>query len=461
MAPTAVILAAGQGKRMRSDLAKVLHPLAGRPMIHYVIDAVAAAGAERIVVVIGHQGDRVRAALANRNENIVFAEQAKQQGTGHAVMAAEQKLSGAATVLVVPGDAPLLDAATLSEMLTVHQRDGAAATILTAVVPDPTGYGRIVRDDDGVIRRVVEHADATGVERQIQEINTCVGVLDKAQMLKALRRIQPANQQAEYYLWDIIPLMLADGGRVTSVRAADPTATLGINDRVALADAEAFVRRQILERCMRDGVSIVDPTSTYIDADVEIGRDTVIAPMTVLAGGTKIGARCHIGPGAQIYGSQIGDECVIGTSVLESCQVADEVTIGPFNHLRPGTILATGVRVGNFAELKNAAVGPGSKVPHHSYIGDAELGAGVNIGAGVVTVNYDGRDKHQTHIEDGAFVGCNVNLVAPVRLGPGSYVAAGSTVDNDVPPEALAIARVRQTNKEGWAQRRREADQHS
>ncbi|MFO7245665.1 MAG: bifunctional UDP-N-acetylglucosamine diphosphorylase/glucosamine-1-phosphate N-acetyltransferase GlmU [Thermaerobacter sp.] len=451
MRTVAVILAAGQGTRMRSDLPKVLHPLAGRPMVRYVLEAVRGAGVDRVVAVVGHQADRVAQALGDDARCVV---QEPQLGTGHAVQCAEAEAAGFDRVLVVPGDTPLLTAGTLASLLERHARSGAAAVLLTAVVDDPTGYGRVIRDAAGMVQRIVEEADAGPEERAVREINAGVAVFDGPALFAALRGITAANRQNEYYLWDVLPLLMAAGGAVEAVAAADPDEIMGVNDRVALAEAEAVVRRRIARHWMRQGVTLVDPATTYIGADVEIGPDTVIEPLTVLAGRTVVGRSCRIGPGAQIYHSRIGDGCTVGPSVIEESRLGDGVTVGPFNHLRPGTVLEDGARVGNFAELKNTRVGPGSKVPHHSYLGDAEIGRGVNIGAGAVTVNYDGRAKHPTRIEDGAFIGCNVNLVAPVTVGRRGYVAAGSTIHRDVPPEALAIARNRQENKEGWVRRR-------
>jgi len=451
MTTVAVILAAGQGTRMRSDLPKVLHPLAGRPMIRHVLEAVRAAGVDRIVAVVGHQAERVAGAV---DEDVRCVLQESQQGTGHALLCAEDEASGFERVLVVPGDVPLLTAGTLSALLRHQAERQAAAVLLTAVVDDPAGYGRVVRDAAGRVERIVEEADAGPAERGIREVNAAVAVFAGPALWPALRRVTADNRQGEYYLWDVLPVLQAGGHAVDAVPAGDVDEAMGVNDRVALARAEAVLRRRIGEHWMRRGVTLVDPATSYIGADVEIGPDTVIEPLTVLAGRTRIGAGCRIGPGAQLYDSEVGDGSIVGPSVIEDSRLGRGVRVGPFNHLRPGTILEDGARVGNFAELKNTRVGTGSKVPHHSYLGDATLGRDVNIGAGTVTVNYDGRAKHPTRVEDGAFIGCNVNLIAPVTVGRRGYVAAGSTVNRDVPPESLAIARSRQENKEGWVRRR-------
>ncbi|QIA26169.1 bifunctional UDP-N-acetylglucosamine diphosphorylase/glucosamine-1-phosphate N-acetyltransferase GlmU [Thermaerobacter sp. PB12/4term] len=449
----AVILAAGLGKRMRSNRAKVLHPVAGRPMVEHVVRAAEGAGAGRVVVVVGHQGEQVQALLGDR---VVYAWQHQPLGTGHAVLQAEAAVAGAQDVLVLYGDTPLLEADLLRQLIDAHRRSGAAATLLTAQLDDPTGYGRIVRDEAGRVVRIVEEADATPPQRAIREVNTGMACFRREPLFDSLRRLTPANAQGEYYLVDVVALLHQQGLAVHTVTAPDPRQVEGVNDREALARAEAILRDRIRKRWMAAGVTLIDPASAWIDDDVEIGRDTVIFPNTVVAAGSRIGEGCRLGPGAHITGSVLGNQVQVWYSVVEDSQLGDGCRVGPFSHLRPGCRLAPGVHIGNFAELKNAEVGPGSKVNHHSYLGDAQVGAGVNIGAGTVTVNYDGFRKHRTIIEDEAFIGCNANLVAPVRVGQGAYVAAGSTINQDVPPGALAIARERQVNKEGWAARWRQ-----
>lgn len=456
MSITALILAAGKGTRMKSSLPKVLHPVAGKPMVCHVVDAVRQAGIQRVAVVVGFGADQVRAVL----DDVIFVHQDRQLGTGHAVIAAAGAIKDSSWVLVLPGDAPLVTAGTFAPLLA-RRVDDVGAVVLTAVVADPTGYGRIVRDRDGSIARIVEEADATPEQKMIKEVNTGIILFRVEPLLRALEQVRTDNSQGEYYLVDVLPLLAAAGHKIEAVTAGatDVGALVGVNDRIDLAAAEAVMRRRVLDRLMLDGVTIVDPETTFIDAGVRIGADTVIEPFTIIRGDTEIGQRCRIGPGAEIIDSRIGDDCSIGRSVLEQSRLGNSVTVGPFCHLRAGTDLADGVKVGNFAEIKNTRVDAGSKVPHHSYLGDAVIGRGVNIGAGVVTVNYDGRKKHQTVIADGAFIGCNVNLVAPVQVGREGYVAAGSTIDMDVPERSLAIARERQSNKLGWVDRRRAAGQ--
>lgn len=449
----AVILAAGLGKRMRSSRVKVLHEIAGRPMIEYVVRAAEKSGAERVVVVVGHQADEVRAALGDR---VTYAYQEEPLGTGHAVLQAEEALVGAADVLVLYGDTPLIEADLLRRLVAGHRESGAAATLLTAELEDPTGYGRILRDERGAVARIVEQADAGPEELVIREVNTGIACFRRDDLFAALRAIRPDNAQGEYYLVDAVRVLREMGRPVHSIKTDEEAAVFGVNDRVALARAEALLRDRIRQRWMRAGVTLIDPGSTWIDEDVEIGPDTVIYPHTFIEAGSRIGAGCRLGPGAHIVASRLGDRVRVWYSVVEESEIGDDVRIGPYSHLRPGCRVASGVHIGNFAELKRAVIQPGTKVNHHSYLGDVEIGSGVNIGAGTVTVNYDGVRKHKTVIEDGAFIGCNVNLIAPVRVGRSAYVAAGSTINQDVPADALAIARERQVNKEGWVARWRQ-----
>ena len=449
----AVILAAGLGKRMRSQRAKVLHEVAGRPMIEYVVRAAEGCGAQRVVVVVGHQAEQVQALLGDR---VVYALQDRPLGTGHAVLQAEAAVAGAADVLVLYGDTPLIEAETLRRLVAAHRESGAAATLLTVELEDPTGYGRIIRDEQGRIARIVEEADANPAERAVREVNTGIGCFRRDDLFAALRRVRADNAQGEYYLVDVVAVLRSLERPVHSVQADDPDLVFGVNDRVALARAEALLRDRIRQRWMRAGVTLIDPASTWIDDDVEIGPDTVIYPQTVIEAGTRIGAGCRIGPGAHLTASRLGDGVRVWYSVVEASEIGDGTRIGPYSHLRPGCRIAAGVQIGNFAELKNARVATGTKINHHSYLGDADVGEGVNIGAGTVTVNYDGARKHPTVIEDGAFIGCNANLIAPVRVGRSAYIAAGSTINQDVPADALAIARERQVNKEGWAARWRQ-----
>lgn len=451
---TALILAAGQSRRMKSERAKVVHPIGGRPMIEHVVGAARAAGVERVLVVIGHGAEDVRAVLDGQVE---FVWQEQQKGTGHAVLQAAAALAGEEDVLLLYGDTPLLQADTLAGLMADHRRDGAAATLLTAVVAAPAGYGRIKRAADGRVVRIVEEADAAPVDKAINEINTGIACYKVAELLTALADVRPDNNQGEYYLVDVVPLLAAAGGRVGAVVAADARQFLNVNDRRTQAEAEGLLRRLVLERVMDGGVTIVDPGTTYIDDTVTVGPDSTILPFTIVTGASAIGRGCTIGPGAVLHDVQVEDGCRIVQSNISASRLGAGSTVGPYSHLRPGTVLAAGAKVGNFAEIKNSTVGPGSKVSHHSYIGDSRLGADVNIGAGTVTVNYDGAKKHTTIIHDKAFIGCNANLIAPVVIGADSYVAAGSTIGGDVPDGALAIARGRQENKPGWVERRRAA----
>ncbi|MGG1657893.1 bifunctional UDP-N-acetylglucosamine diphosphorylase/glucosamine-1-phosphate N-acetyltransferase GlmU [Brevibacillus sp. NRS-1366] len=445
----AVVLAAGQGTRMKSKLYKVLHPVCGKPMVQHVVDTLADMQVEDIVVVVGHGADTVRAKLG---EGVTYALQEEQLGTAHAVSQAAPFLQDKEGItFLLYGDVPLLSAQTLSALLTYHNEQQAAATVLTAVLPDPTGYGRIVRNESGEVLRIVEHKDASDEERAIQEINTGIYCYDNRKMWKALAEVKNDNVQGEYYVTDCIGILRDAGEKVAAFKAVDPDETMGVNDRVQLSEAESYMRRRIAVTHMRNGVTIIDPSSTYIEADVTIGADTVIQPGTHLRGRTTIGSDCVIGPQADLTNVEVADGVSITYAVLVDASVDAESTVGPYAYVRPGTQIGRKAKVGDFVELKNAKIGDGTKVPHLSYVGDAEIGDGVNIGCGTITVNYDGAVKHKTIVQDGAFIGCNTNLVAPVTVGQNAYVAAGSTINQDVPDNALAIARERQVNKLDYA----------
>ncbi|MBR8659884.1 bifunctional UDP-N-acetylglucosamine diphosphorylase/glucosamine-1-phosphate N-acetyltransferase GlmU [Brevibacillus sp. NL20B1] len=445
----AVVLAAGQGTRMKSKLYKVLHPVCGKPMVQHVVDTLASMRVEDVIVVVGHGADAVRSRLGDR---VTYALQKEQLGTAHAVQQAVPFLQAKeGTTFILYGDVPLLSEETLTALLRYHEEQQAAATVLTAVVPDPTGYGRIVRSETGEVQAIVEHKDATPEERAIREINTGIYCFDNQKLLKALAQVKNDNAQGEYYVTDCIGILREAGEKVAAFEAVDPDETMGVNDRSQLAEAEAYMRKRIAVRHMKNGVTIVDPASTYIEADVVIGADTVIQPGTYLRAGTTIGADCVIGPQADLSNVQVADRVTISYSVMVDARVEADSTVGPFAYVRPGTEIGPSVKIGDFVELKNAKIGKGTKVPHLSYVGDAEIGEGVNIGCGTITVNYDGAVKHKTVVMDGSFIGCNTNLVAPVTVGQQAYVAAGSTITQDVPDEALAIARERQINKPGYA----------
>lgn len=448
----AVVLAAGKGTRMKSQLPKVLHPVGGKPMVQHVLKAARTCGATRLLVVVGYGAQQVQEALAGEAE---FVLQEEQLGTGHAMMQVQKQLADfTGTVMVLCGDTPLLTGELLADLFNAHCQARAAATILTARLDDPAGYGRVIRAADGAVERIVEEKDATPDQLVVREVNTGIYCFEREPLFRALSRLDRNNRQGEYYLTDVIHILRGEGAKVWAQTAPHPEETLGVNSRAQLAAAEKVLRQRKLAQVMDSGVTVMDPASTFIDADVTIGADTVIYPFTWLEGRTKIGRACRIGPSTRLTDVTMGNEVVIHFSYAHGCEIQDGATIGPYVHLRPQTRLAEHVKVGNFVEVKNSTVGRGSKIPHLSYIGDTDMGAGVNIGSGTITVNYDGRHKHRTVIEDGAFIGCNTNLVAPVKVGQGAYIAAGSTITQDVPAQALGVARARQTNIAGWAKDR-------
>ena len=445
----AVILAAGKGTRMKSALPKVLHTIGGKPMVQHVLDAAKMAGATQHVVVVGFGGESVETTLRDQAEYVV---QSQQLGTGHAVMQAQELLqSFDGTIMVLCGDTPLLRGQTLAKLFAEHQAAKASATVLTACMANPNGYGRVIRDDSGQVLKIVEQKDGTSQELAVNEINTGIYCFDRAALFDALRNINCNNMQGEYYLTDVIGILAKNQAKVWAVQVDAYEETLGINSRMQLAEAEKILRKRKLASLMDNGVTIMDIDSTFIDNDVSIGPDTVIYPFTWIEGSTTIGGGSEIGPSSRIQNSHIGDNTTLHFVYAHDCQIGNGVTVGPYVHLRPKTVLADGVKVGNFVEVKNSQVGAGSKIPHLSYIGDTDMGEKVNIGSGTITVNYDGKHKHRTILEDGAFIGCNTNLVAPVTVGKGAFVAAGSTITKNVPSEALGVARARQSNIDGWA----------
>lgn len=445
----AIVLAAGKGKRMKSKLYKVLHPVCGRPMVGHVVNTVRLTNSERTVVIVGHGAEDVQAYLGDRAE---YALQAEQLGTGHAVQQAEELLGKEeGTTILICGDTPLVRAETIEAMIALHEGEGAAATILTAVPEDPTGLGRIIRGEDGGVLRIVEQKDCTPEEAAVNEINTGTYCFDNRKLFDALSRVTNNNAQGEYYITDVIGILRGDGDKIAAYATPDLDESIGVNDRVVLSQAEAAMRERIVREHMLGGVTVIDPSSTYIGADVTIGSDTVLYPGTVITGRTTIGEDCKIGPNSEIENAVIGNGTAVSQSVVRDSKVGDHVSVGPFAHLRPGASLAEGVKVGNFVEVKNAEIGQDSKVSHLSYVGDAKVGSRVNIGCGAITVNYDGFNKSLTEIEDDAFVGSNVNLIAPVHVGKGAYVVAGSTITKQVSAGDLAIGRARQENKPGYA----------
>lgn len=445
----AIVLAAGQGTRMKSNLYKVLHPVCGKSMVAHVIDNIGELGTERIVTIVGHGAEKVEETLGDKSE---YALQQEQLGTAHAVQQAETLLGDLdGTTIVVCGDTPLIRSETMSALIEHHKASAAKATILTAITDNPTGYGRIIRAENGQVLRNVEQKDATVEEQQVTEINTGTYCFDNRALFDALKKVRNENAQGEYYLPDVIGILQSEGSSVAAYATEEFSETLGINDRVVLAEAEQVMRQRLAEQHMRNGVTIINPDNTYISADAKIGRDTILQPGTMIEGDTVIGEECTIGPNSQIVNSVIGDRTTIHSSVVRDSKIGTDTNVGPFAHIRPETDLGNGVRIGNFVEVKKSTFGDGSKAAHLSYIGDANVGSAVNFGCGTIVVNYDGKKKHLTTVEDDAFIGCNSNLIAPVTIGEGAYVAAGSTISKNVPKDSLAIGRVRQENKEGYA----------
>ena len=456
-APTVVILAAGQGTRMRSRTPKMLHEICGRPMIDWTVGAAVEAGAGKVVVVGSPHG-----ALDGRlPDGVVLAVQPEANGTGGAVLAAADELGGDGPVVVVNGDAPLVTPAALRSLLDAHAENGAAATIATMSLDDPSGYGRVVRGADGGVERVVETkrpGDATDEELAIREVNAGVYAFDGAALLDALARVGTDNAQGELYLPAALAVLRDGGARVGALVVDDPSLLLGVNDRVELARVRRIAQQRINEAHMRAGVTIVDPATTTIDVDVRIGADTVIEPSTFLRGTTTVGERCTVGPVTTVIDAALGDEVTVVHSYLTGCEVRAGATVGPFAYLRPGALLRERSKAGTFVEIKNSDIGEGTKVPHLSYVGDADVGPGTNLGAATITANYDGRTKHRTTIGANVRTSVDTTLVAPVTVGDDAYTGAGSVVTEDVPPGALAIARARQTNIDDYADRRRGPD---
>jgi bifunctional UDP-N-acetylglucosamine pyrophosphorylase / glucosamine-1-phosphate N-acetyltransferase len=447
----ALILAAGKGTRMKSGLVKVMHPLAGEPMIRWPVEAAREAGATRVVLVVGHQAESVREAFA-KDGGVSFAIQEEQLGTGHAVACAAPLLRDLrGPVLILCGDAPLVRPETLKGLLEHHTEREADVTVLTAHREDPYGYGRVIKREGGRVLRIVEEKDATPEERQITEVNSGIYCADAEFLLDAVAGLSNENAQGEYYLTDIIMTAVERDKTCLSFPVPDAEEMMGINDRVQLAAAERLLRGRINERLMLNGVTMVDPAAAYIERGVTIAPDTVIHPNVHIAGATRIGARCTLEPGVMIRGCTIGDDVTVKAgSIMTDSRLHDHVVVGPMAHLRPGTELMARVKIGNFVETKKVVIGEGSKASHLTYLGDSEIGSNVNVGCGTITCNYDGVRKHKTVIGDGVFVGSDVQFVAPVVIGANSLIAAGTTVTRDVPPDSLAIARTPQVNKEGW-----------
>lgn len=449
-----VVLAAGKGTRFRSDLAKVLHRAAGRTLVHHVLEAVRPLDVGQVVVVVGHQAGEVASEVeAAGLSNLSTVAQVDQRGTGHALQQAMPALAeGIRRVLILPGDTPLLTSDALRGLFAA--RDGEVpASMLTTVFDDPTGYGRVIRSADGSVDRIVEQRDATPEELEVREGNAGMYLVDRGLLADALTRLDDDNAQGELYLTDIVGILRGDGHAIAPVVAPE-TVIAGVNDRAQLAAAAAVLRERHLDHLLREvGVTVVDPVTTHLDVDVEVARDAVLLPGTILERGTRIGERAVVGPNSHLTACDVGADATVHSTRAQDAVIGEGAEVGPFAHLRPGTRLGAATKVGAYVETKNVEVGDRSKIPHLAYVGDTTIGTGVNVACGVITVNYDGRNKHRTTIEDDAFVGCDTMLVAPVTIGRGAYTAAGSTITDDVPPGSLAIARSRQVVKEDWVAR--------
>lgn len=456
-AAAVIVLAAGAGTRMKSRTPKVLHEIGGRSLLVHAVNAAQGTSPGELVVVLRHERDRVAAHLAEHDPEVAVADQDDIPGTGRAVQCGlEQVTAAEGTVLVTYGDVPLLDPATLRELVSEHEGAGAAATVLTARVPDPTGYGRILRSEDGSeVLGIVEHKDATAQQRGIDEINSGIYAFDLAVLRDALSRIGTDNAQGEMYLTDVLGVARADGRTVRALVTTDVMMVEGVNDRLQLAQLGAELNRRTLERHMRDGVTIIDPATTWIDADVTIGQDAIIRPGVQLHGACDIGAEAVIGPDTTLRDTEVGEGAEVLRSHAVLAVIGAGASVGPFSYLRAGTDLGARGKIGGFVETKNARIGDGAKVPHLSYVGDAEIGEGTNIGAATIFANYDGVDKHRTVIGSQVRIGSDTVLVAPVEVGDGAVTGAGTVVRKNVPPGALAVNAVSQRNMEGWVQRRR------
>ncbi len=448
-----IILAAGHGKRMKSDNSKVINRVCGKEMINHVLDTALGAGCNDATVVVGHRKDQVIRAVSDRAATVV---QEQQLGTGHAVMQAAGSIEKSENVLILPGDTPLITAETLASVISRHIRDDNGATVITARVDDPSGYGRIVRRADGTVEKIVEHKDASDAEKAINEINSGMYCFRSEFLLGALKKITADNAQGEYYLTDVFEILRNEGVRIGAFEIENSEEILGVNDRVQLSEAEKIMRARINRRHMLGGVTLIDPDSTYIGTDVQIGMDTVIYPGTIIEGKTVIGDNVLVGQNCRLVNAEIADGVDIWTSTIIDSSVDEGTHVGPYAYIRPGTSVGKNCKVGDFVELKKASIGDGTKLSHLTYVGDANVGKNCNFGCGTVVVNYDGKKKYQTIIGDNAFIGCNSNLVSPVTVNDGAYIAAGSTITDDVPENVLAIARARQVIKEHWGDRRKD-----
>ena len=452
MSFTSVILAAGMGTRMKSKMPKVLHKVCGKELCRWVIDASKTAGADSVCAIIGHKAEMVKETLGDVCE---FALQAEQKGTGHAVMQAIDVIKAAkGEVVILNGDTPLVTAQAIKNAIDYHKSSGNQATVITAILDDATGYGRIVRGNDGGVLKIVEQKDASEEEKKIKEVNSGMYVFDSDSLVYALDKITPNNAQGEYYLTDTLEILLNAGKKVGGYAIADNDEIRGINDRVQLNEAEKIMQKRINEMHMRNGVTMRNPESVYIEDGVEIGNDTEICQNVTIKSGTKIGCDCVIGSGSILDRAVIDDGVDILSSVILQSEVGSGTHVGPFAYIRPNCKVGEDVKVGDFVELKNSNIDDGTKISHLTYIGDSDVGKRVNFGCGTVTCNYDGKNKYRTVIGDDCFVGCNTNFVSPINVGDGVYIAAGSTITEDIPENSLSIARARQVNKENWKDKR-------
>lgn len=450
---TSVILAAGMGTRMKSKMPKVLHKVCGKPLSKWVIDASKAAGSDKVCAVVGHKAETVKEVLGDVCE---FALQAEQKGTGHAVMQAIDVIKNSkGEVVILNGDTPLITAETINKAIEYHKNNGNQATVITAILDDATGYGRIVRDNDGSVLKIVEQKDASKEEKKINEVNSGMYVFDAQSLVYALDKITPNNAQGEYYLTDTLEILLSAGKKIGGYAISDNDEIRGINDRVQLNEAENIMQKRINEYHMRNGVTMRNPESVYIEDGVEIGNDTEICQNVTIKSGTKIGSDCVIGSGSMLDRAVIHDGVDVLSSVILESEVDEGTHVGPFAYIRPNCHVGKEVKVGDFVELKNSNIDDGTKISHLTYIGDSDVGKRVNFGCGTVTCNYDGKKKYRTTIGDDCFVGCNTNFVSPINVGDGVYIAAGSTITEDIPENSLSIARARQVNKEGWKDKRK------
>ncbi|MBV4419750.1 bifunctional UDP-N-acetylglucosamine diphosphorylase/glucosamine-1-phosphate N-acetyltransferase GlmU [Clostridium tyrobutyricum] len=444
----AIILAAGEGKRMKSSTPKVLHKVCGKEMVNVVIDEIRKAQVDNIDVIIGTGSEKVR--KATELKNVEYSIQAKQLGTGNAVICAENFLKDKkGTVMVFTGDAPLIKEESIKKLMDFHNKGGYSAVILTSIVENPSGYGRIIREENGEVLKIVEHKDCSSEDIKVNEINSSMYCFDIESLMNSLDKIDNNNAQGEYYLTDVIEILKKSGKKVGALPVPFEE-TQGVNSRLQLSQAEKIMRHRINEKHMENGVTLIDPDTTYIDFDVKIGNDTVIYPQNVLQGKTKIDKGCVLYPGSRIDNSIVESDVTIQSSVILDSKIGSNTTVGPFAYIRPESVIGNSVRIGDFVEVKKSSIGDKTKVSHLTYIGDAEVGSGCNFGCGTVVVNYDGKKKYKTIIGDNSFIGCNTNLVSPVKVNDNTYIAAGSTITNEVPDGALAIARAKQVNKKDW-----------